>query len=128
MTSATNVPLVVPPSDQCVATSTAVHNPLSTLKPTETFPSLDQTSSATTNAEKSCELLPSIVQVVAGFESISSDEDIDNVEMRLLTILKDTLGNIDIGEIGDVSDILPSVGLPVLEPLDHIAAGKPKDV
>ena len=88
-----------------------------------------QVSSATKNADKSCKLLPSVVQVVAGFESISSDEDIDTVRNEVVdTILKETHGNIDTEEIGDVSEILPSVGLPVLEPSDNIAAGKPKDV
>ena len=95
VTSATNLPLAVPPSNQCVATSTAVHNTLSTLKPTEAFTSLVQASSATTNAEKSCELLPSVVQIVAGFESITSDEDIDTVRNEVVdTILKETLGKI----------------------------------
>ena len=102
---------------------------LSTLKPTEAFPSSVQASSATTNAEKSCELLPSVVQVVADFESISSDEDIDTVRNEVVDIIfKENHGDIDIGEIGDGSEILPSVGLPVLETSDHIAAGKPKDV
>ena len=129
VTSTTNLPLVVPPSDQCVATSTAVHNTLTTLKPTETFPWSVQASSATTNAEKSYELLPSVVPVVAGFESISSDEDIDTVRNEVVDIiLKETLGAINIGEIADVSEIFPSVGLPVLEPSDHIATGKqPED-
>ena len=127
VTPATNLPLDVPPNDQCVATSSAVHNTLSTLKPTEAVPLLIHASSATTNVEKSWELLPSVVQVVTGFESISSDEDIDAVRNEVVgTILKETLGDIDFGEIGDVSEILPSVGLAVLEPSDHIAAGKPK--
>ena len=70
-----------------------------------------------------------MVPDVAGFESLSSDEDIDTVRNEVAdTILKETLGNIDNGEIGYVSKILPSVGLPVLEPSDHIAAGKLKDV
>ena len=95
VTSATNLPIALPPSNQCVAASTAVHNTLSTLKPTEAFPSLVHASSATTNAEKSCELLPCIVQVVAGFESISSDEDTDTLRNEAVdTILKETLGKI----------------------------------